>query len=58
MKLQHGVDVTALTMEHRNRIHFISNSVFDDLFSTTEINKEPEGIAGLYPCKLTGCLLR
>jgi hypothetical protein len=54
MKLQHGVDVTALT----NRKHFISNSVFDDLFSTTEINEEPEGIAGLQLCKLTGCLLK
>lgn len=57
-KLQHWVDVTALTMERRNRIHFISNSVFDDLFSATEINEEPEGISGLRLCKLKGCLLK
>jgi hypothetical protein len=50
--------VTALTMVHRNRMHFICSSVFDDLFSSTEINEEPEGIAGLHLCKLTGYLLK
>jgi hypothetical protein len=42
-------------MEHRNKIHFISNSVFDDLFSATEINEEPEGIAGMHLC-IKSCL--
>lgn len=50
--------MTALTMERTNRIHFISNSVFDDLFSATEINEEPEGIYGLSLCKLKDCLLK
>lgn len=45
-------------MEHRNRIQFISNSVFDDLFSATEIHEELEEIAGLHLCKLTGRLLK
>jgi hypothetical protein len=47
MKLQHRVDMTALALEHRNRIHFISNSISDNLFSATEINEELEEIAGL-----------
>jgi hypothetical protein len=45
-------------MKDRNRIYFIYNNVFDDLFSASEINEELEGIVVMHLHKLIVSLLK